>query len=270
MSTISANGELEPPDEPPEPPPEDEDEDPLAPPRLPAVALAPELPVPPLEELPEDEVLPDALEFDPAETVSPGERFASETIVPLAGAYSLVFASAVWAFWTLACAAYTEACADAMLAGEGVVVVLVLVVVVARVVEPPPAPPPAPAPLGRLEELCGVLPLEEDLAPLLGELPDGLLGLALFGVEVVVVELVVVVVDDDDDEVVVECGRPDPGLYAANSVLLEPGTKTAAVAPVLAVDPLPLAALELDPAAPAPPAPALEVAVPFSIAVSWS
>ena len=84
----------------------------------------------------------------------------------------------------------------------------------------------------------------------------------------VVVELVVVVVDDD--EVVVEWGRPDPGLYAANSVLLEPGAKTAAVAPVLAVDPLPLAALESDPLAPAPPAPALEVAVPFSIAVSWS
>ena len=83
----------------------------------------------------------------------------------------------------------------------------------------------------------------------------------------VVVELVVVV---DDDEVVVEWGRPDRGLYAANSVLLEPGAKIAAVAPVLAVDPLPPEALESDPPAPAPPAPALEVAVPFSIAVSWS
>jgi hypothetical protein len=74
------------------------------PPRLPAVA-----PVEPLDDEPEEEVPPDELEVDPADTASPGERLASETIVPLIGAYSLVLARAVLAVCTLASALYTAA-----------------------------------------------------------------------------------------------------------------------------------------------------------------
>jgi hypothetical protein len=72
--TISAKGEAE-----------DEDEDELEPPRLPAVAPAP----PPVVEADDDPVLEadvEALEVAPAETELPGERLASETIVPLIGA----------------------------------------------------------------------------------------------------------------------------------------------------------------------------------------
>lgn len=114
--TISANGELE---------LLDEDDDELEPPRLPADAeppAAPPVPVPE-EELDEELELLLALPVEPADTASPGERLASDTIVPLVGAYSLVLLRAVWALLTLTSALSTEAWAEAMLAGEGVVVV---------------------------------------------------------------------------------------------------------------------------------------------------
>lgn len=101
--TISANGELELPeveeDELPEAElPELDDEVPELP-RLPAV-----VPEEPLEEEPDDEEPLEALDVDPAETASPGERLATETIVPLIGEYSLVFVSAVLALFTFASA----------------------------------------------------------------------------------------------------------------------------------------------------------------------
>jgi hypothetical protein len=86
--TISANGELELPElEVPElelPVVEEEDE--LEPPRLPAVVPL----EPPVVEL-EDDPLLDVLDVgaapvDPADTESPGERLASDTIVPVIGA----------------------------------------------------------------------------------------------------------------------------------------------------------------------------------------
>ena len=120
--TISANPDPEPLLEEPEPP---------DPPRLPAVVL-------PAPDPPPDEELEDELEEDPpeppADTVSPAVRLDSEAIVPLTGAYSFVLLSAVSALWTLACAAYTAASAEAMLPGEGVVVVVGEVV---SVVVPP-------------------------------------------------------------------------------------------------------------------------------------
>jgi hypothetical protein len=77
---ISTNGEVELAE-----PVLDEDEE-LEPPRLPAAVPAEPLPVEaeddPLPELAD----PDPLDVDPAETESPGDRFASETIVPLIGA----------------------------------------------------------------------------------------------------------------------------------------------------------------------------------------
>jgi hypothetical protein len=79
--TISANGELE--------LPEVEDDDELEPPRLPAAVP----PVPPAEEEVDeplvdvvDAVDVEALDVDPADTESPAERDASDTIVPLIGA----------------------------------------------------------------------------------------------------------------------------------------------------------------------------------------
>jgi hypothetical protein len=76
--TISANDEVE--------PAEVAEDEELEPPRLPAVVAAGPL----VEEL-DDDPLPDvvdfeALEVDPADTESPGVRFASDTIVPLIGA----------------------------------------------------------------------------------------------------------------------------------------------------------------------------------------
>jgi hypothetical protein len=86
--TISANDEL---DEPP-----DDEADEPEPPRLPAVAMPPANPPPPPEEDElDDELLPEAVELDPADTESPGSKPASEAIVPLVGAYSLVSFSAV-------------------------------------------------------------------------------------------------------------------------------------------------------------------------------
>jgi hypothetical protein len=109
--TISANGELE----------LAEVVEELEPPRPPAVVPA----VPAVDELDEDVLLDveavEALAVDPAETESPGERLASDTIVPVIGAYSLVAASAVFAVLTLASALYTAACAEATLpAGDAV------------------------------------------------------------------------------------------------------------------------------------------------------
>ena len=100
--TISAN-ELELPeveDELPEAElPEVEDEEVPEPPRPPAV-----VPEEPVAEEPDDEEPVDELEVDPAETASPGERLASDTIVPLIEAYNFVRASAVLALCTFASA----------------------------------------------------------------------------------------------------------------------------------------------------------------------
>jgi hypothetical protein len=76
--TISAKGELE--------LVELEDDEVLEPPRLPAVVPPP----PPVEVLEVDPVLVaaevEALPVDPADTAFPGERLASDTMVPLVGA----------------------------------------------------------------------------------------------------------------------------------------------------------------------------------------
>jgi hypothetical protein len=81
--TISANGELELVEV---EPPEVEEEDEVEPPRVPAVVP----PVPPVVEAEDDPLLDvlevDALPVDPAETELPGERLASDTIVPVIGA----------------------------------------------------------------------------------------------------------------------------------------------------------------------------------------
>ena len=55
--------------------------------------------------------------------MSPGDRFASDTIVPLIGAYRFVLLSAVCALSTPAWALSSAACAEAMLAAEDVVLV---------------------------------------------------------------------------------------------------------------------------------------------------
>jgi hypothetical protein len=248
--TISANAELEPLDEPLD------DEDPLDPPRLPAVALPPAVALALLEDVPDDEPLPDAVDVEPADTVSPGERLASETIVPLVGAVSLVFASAVPAFCTLAWAPYTAACAEAMLAGEGVVVVVVLVAVW--------IPPLALLPAARavLEPRVRVV-LGRDGVPV-GLLVVGVVVLGLVRVGVVapvLVEVVEVVVG----VVVVSLVVPVCGVSETYSADPETGVKLALVAP----EPV-LVALESDPVPEVAPAPDAEPAVPFSTAVSWS
>jgi hypothetical protein len=95
---ICANGELEPLDE-------DEPLEELElPPRLPADDEPPASPEEPLDEDEAPEELLDAAPVDPAEIASPVETLASETIVPLIGAYSFVFESADWALCTLASA----------------------------------------------------------------------------------------------------------------------------------------------------------------------
>jgi hypothetical protein len=118
--TISANGELALLDD-------EEEPEVLEPPRVPVV-LCEELPV---DDPDEDDValdpLDDALPVEPADTASPGERLASDTIVPLIGAYSFVLLRAVCALSTLACALSTAACAEAVLAAEELVLVELLV-----------------------------------------------------------------------------------------------------------------------------------------------
>lgn len=89
--TISAKAELE--------------LDELELPRLPALELPPVAPVPPAELEPEpDEELLEALVVEPPDTVSPGEALDSDTTVPLVGAYSFVFATAISAVCTFASA----------------------------------------------------------------------------------------------------------------------------------------------------------------------
>jgi hypothetical protein len=101
--TISANPELELVDEALEPE-LDAELDPVPdPPSPPAVAEPPPAVEPEPLEL-EDVPLEAAVEVDPADTESPGERLASETIVPLVGASSRVCARAVWALRTPASA----------------------------------------------------------------------------------------------------------------------------------------------------------------------
>jgi hypothetical protein len=112
--TISANGELALPD--------DEDEVEVPEPRLPADdPEAPAAEDPDADEVSLDVPVVEAFPVDPADTVSPGERPASDAIVPLIGAYRFVSLSAVCALSTLACAESTAACAVAMLAAEDVV-----------------------------------------------------------------------------------------------------------------------------------------------------
>jgi hypothetical protein len=101
-------------------------------PRLPEVPVllafvpVPAEPVPdPLEpELPELLAL-EELEALLPEMSSPGLVDSSETTVPLAGAYRRVSSSAAWALRRLSRALSTDAWAEAMVAGEGVVVVVV-------------------------------------------------------------------------------------------------------------------------------------------------
>jgi hypothetical protein len=179
--TISANGELELPEV------DEEDEPEL--PRPPAVVP----PVPPVEELDDDPVVDvedaAALEVDPAVTELPGTRLESDTIVPLIGAYSLVFASAVLAVLTLAWALYTAACAEAIVAaGE------VELVELPEPVEPPPLEPLAPEPLAAEPPPAG-----DAVAELLGVVAAGAVVVGLV-VVVVVWELGVVVVVGVDFE----------------------------------------------------------------------
>ncbi len=85
MLTISAKPE-----------PLDDDDDELELPRLPAVLddPLPDEPDPEDPDEPEPLELELELEFEPPEISSPGLVLSSETIVPVAGAYSLVSASA--------------------------------------------------------------------------------------------------------------------------------------------------------------------------------
>jgi hypothetical protein len=132
--TISANEDVE---------PVELDEDVVVEPRLPAVVPA-ELPVVEAEvaALPDPDV--EALEVDPDETASPGERLASDTIVPPIGAYSFVSANVVSALLTVASAPYTAACADAIVpAGEVVLDELPAPVELVPVGPEPAEPPPA-------------------------------------------------------------------------------------------------------------------------------
>jgi hypothetical protein len=96
--TISANDELELPEDDEDELPELDEEDVPELPRLPAV-----VPEAPLED-PDDEEPAAGLDVDPADTALPGERLDSETIVPLVGAYSLVLARAVLALCTVSSA----------------------------------------------------------------------------------------------------------------------------------------------------------------------
>jgi hypothetical protein len=152
--TISANGELE--------PVEVEEDEVPEPPRPPALAPA----ALPVEGLDDDPVLDvedaeaEALEVAPADTESPGERLASDTIVPLIGAWSSVAESAVLALLTLASALYTAACAEATLPAEDVVLLELpapLVPLPAEPEPPEPDPPEPPPPDGAAAELLGAV-----------------------------------------------------------------------------------------------------------------
>jgi hypothetical protein len=173
--TISANGELEPPDV---------EEDVPEFPRPPAVVPA----VLPVEELDDDPVLDvedaAALEVDPAVTELRATSVESDTIVPLIGAYSFVFARAVLAVLTLAWALYTAACAEAIVAAGDVELVEL-----PEPVDPPPVEPLVPEPLAAEPPPAG-----DAVAELLGVVAAGAVVVGLV-VVVVVWELGVVVVD---------------------------------------------------------------------------
>ena len=113
-------------------------------PRL-AAAIAP-MPLPPeLDEL-DDELLLELLA--PLVVIeSPGDTLASDAIVPLVGACSLVLLSAVSALLTFASALSTDACADAIAAGDGVVECVVVVGVVVVPAAPVPELDAAPVPV---------------------------------------------------------------------------------------------------------------------------
>jgi hypothetical protein len=109
----------------PEPDPEELEEfDDPEPPRLPAVVPVPDEPFEEEDELDDDDEFPEP----PPDTASPGVRLETDAIVPLTGAYSFVLVTAVSALCTPAWAEYTAAWAEAMLPGDGVVVVVVGVV----------------------------------------------------------------------------------------------------------------------------------------------
>ena len=83
------------------------DESLLEPPRLPLVAAPVELLLD--DEPVEDESLLVLAELLDPETASPGETASTLTTMPAAGAYSLVWASAVWAVLSVASALSTWA-----------------------------------------------------------------------------------------------------------------------------------------------------------------
>jgi len=228
VSTISANGELE---------PEPEDDDEAPPPKVPAVVPAPAAPDPPLLEAAEDELPPEPLELAPAGTASPGVRLASETMVPLAGAWSWVLVNSDSALLRFACALYTAAWADAMLPGDGVVVVVVGVVVVLLRVEPEALDPVELEPVDPVElealdpvELERVDPVKLEAVDLVD--PEALVGAEVVpragvvavvlraGVVCVVVRAGAVVAVVDVLEVVPGAGRQPS---ATNSALAGPG-----------------------------------------------
>jgi hypothetical protein len=236
--TISANAvlELEDPVEPAEPLE-------LDPPRLPAVEVPPPDPDEADPEEPEPEL---ELELDdeplPAEIWSPTDTLASEAIVPDAGARSLVSARVCWAFCRLDSALYTEASADAMLDGEGVV----LVEVVPEVLEPAeePAPPADRAPEDELPE------------PELPDRPPPGDGVVELGAVVVVVAVLVVGADPREGVVVVV------GLVVVVVLGCVRASETNSVVPVSTV----VLALVLDPVEPLDPADPVDD--PSSTAVS--
>jgi hypothetical protein len=161
--TISANGELELLEE------EDEDEEPPDPPRLPAVVVPPARPPrPEVDEELDDELLLAALfDVEPPDTESPATSPDSDAIVPPIGAYSFVSSSADCALRTFVSAANTDASAEAMLAGDGVVVVAVEPEWELEELEPPEPLPRLPDPLAPLDPL-------DPLPELLEEPPEPL------------------------------------------------------------------------------------------------
>jgi len=202
--TISANPELEPLDE------DDEDDEP---PRLPAVAAPPAAAAAP--EDPDDDELEEPLEEPPLDTASPGVRLESDAIVPLVGAYSLVSLTPVSALCTAASALYTAAWAEAMLPGDGVVVV----VVVFALFDPPD---PLPDPLEE-EPDPDPRPLELGVVVVVGR---DELGPIVVTVLVVVFVIVVVVPPAPVFGFLVLPEPDEPGRYAANSTVPpEPAVK---------------------------------------------
>jgi hypothetical protein len=154
-------------------------------PRLPLVALAPLLDDP-------DELDPEPLVVELpvllAVTVSPRERLSSETTVPTVGEYSLVSASAVLALSTDSSALYTDACADAMLDADEVVLV-------APVDDDPPLPALEPVALGAAVAVVGAVEVVRGVV-VVGVVVVGVVvaGVVVVGVVVVGVMVVGVVV----------------------------------------------------------------------------